>query len=45
MWQRRTLKRRHFVIFRAMGEPDNSTIEVLRILHDAMDLEGNLPEG
>jgi toxin ParE1/3/4 len=38
-------KGRHFLIFRANGDTDDSTIEVLRILHDAMDIEGNLPEG
>jgi len=30
---------RHFVLFRVAGRGRSRTIEVLRILHDAMDLE------
>lgn len=36
-------KGRHFVIFRARREGDGRTIEVLRILHDAMDLPRHVP--
>ena len=31
-------KGRHFVLFRVVGQPDTRRIEVLRVLHDAMDL-------
>ena len=35
-------KGRHFVIFRVSTSQDENTIEVLRILHDSMDLERHL---
>jgi toxin ParE1/3/4 len=35
-------KGRHFVVFRAATEPEQ-TIEVLRLLHDSMDLARHLP--
>lgn len=36
-------KGRHFVMFRVGCPPDREVIEVLRILHDAMDLQRHLP--
>lgn len=36
-------KGRHFVVFRIVPSPDTSIIEVLRLLHDSMDLPRNLP--
>jgi toxin ParE1/3/4 len=36
-------KGRHFVLFRATGTDLSKTIEVLRILHEAMDLPQHLP--
>lgn len=36
-------KGRHFVIFRARGEAEGATIEVLRVLHDAMDMPRHVP--
>jgi toxin ParE1/3/4 len=37
-------KGRHFLIFRVDGEQD-ATLEVLRVLHDSMDLPRHLQEG
>lgn len=34
---------RHFVVFRVGGESDHGVIEVLRLLHDSMDLQRHLP--
>ena len=34
---------RHFVMFRVGRAPDRKVIEVLRLLHDAMDLQRHLP--
>lgn len=34
---------RHFVMFRVGRAPDRNVIEVLRLLHDAMDLQRHLP--
>lgn len=36
-------KGRHFVMFRVGRAPDRDVIEVLRLLHDAMDLQRHLP--
>lgn len=36
-------KGRHFVMFRIGQERDRQVIEVLRLLHDAMDLPRHLP--
>lgn len=36
-------KGRHFVVFRIVPSPDTSIIEVLRLLHDSMDLPRHLP--
>ncbi len=33
----------HFVMFRVGRAPDREVIEVLRLLHDAMDLQRHLP--
>lgn len=35
---RRGRKGRHFVLFRILQEDDDHIVQVLRILHDAMDL-------
>lgn len=40
---RKGRKGRHFVMFRVGCAPDREVIEVLRILHDAMDLQRHLP--
>jgi toxin ParE1/3/4 len=40
---RRGCKGRHFVLFRIGGEPGRELIEVLRLLHDAMDLSLHVP--
>lgn len=37
-------KGRHFVVFRAGCNQGNSVIDVLRLLHDSMDLERHLPK-
>ena len=37
-------KGRHFVVFRVAPAPDNSVIEVLRLLHDSMDLPRHMSE-
>ena len=34
---------RHFVMFRVVRETDGDVIEILRLLHDAMDLRRHLP--
>lgn len=36
-------KGRHFVLFRVVGQSDTPHIEVLRVLHDAMDLSRHIP--
>jgi toxin ParE1/3/4 len=36
-------KARHFVMFRIDREGDREVIEVLRILHDAMDMAEHVP--
>ena len=36
-------KGRHFVMFRVGRTPDGDVIDVLRLLHDAMDLPRHLP--
>ena len=36
-------KGRHFVLFRIGSESGRELIDVLRLLHDAMDLQRNLP--
>ena len=36
---------RHFVLFRVDARPANRQIDVLRILHDSMDLARHVPEG
>ena len=41
---RKGRKGRHFVMFRVGSAPDRDVIEVLRLLHDAMDLQRHLPE-
>ncbi len=40
---RKGRKRCHFVMFRVGCAPDHDVIEVLRLLHDAMDLPRHLP--
>ena len=40
---RKGRKGRHFVLFRIAGAKGSERIEVLRILHDAMDLPRHLP--
>lgn len=35
---------RHFVLFRAEANPTHPRIDVLRILHDSMDLARHVPE-
>ena len=41
---RRGRRGRHFILFRADPDPKRRRVEVLRILHDAMDLERHVPE-
>ena len=41
---RRGRRGRHFILFRADPDPKRRHIDVLRILHDAMDLERHVPE-
>jgi toxin ParE1/3/4 len=41
---RKGRKGRHFVLFRAHTDPSRRLIEVLRILHDSMDLERHVPD-
>ena len=38
-------KGRHFVMFRIAHDQGSAVIDVLRILHDAMDLQRHLPQG
>jgi toxin ParE1/3/4 len=40
---RKGRKGRHFVMFRVGRAPDHDVIQVLRLLHDAMDLQRHLP--
>ena len=40
---RKGRKGRHFVMYRVGRAPDVDVIEVLRLLHDAMDLQRHLP--
>lgn len=40
---RKGRKGRHFVMFRIGHDQDRDVIEVLRLLHDAMDLQRHLP--
>ena len=40
---RKDRKGRHFVMFRVGRTPDREVIEVLRLVHDAMDLQRHLP--
>ena len=40
---RKGRKGRHFVMYRVGKAPDSDVIEVLRLLHDAMDLQRHLP--
>ncbi len=40
---RKSRKGRHFVMFRVGRTPDREVIEVLRLLHDAMDLQRHMP--
>lgn len=40
---RKGRKGRHFVLFRVGRAPDGDVIEVLRVLHDVMDLPRHLP--
>jgi len=40
---RNSRKGRHFIMFRIGQAPGGDVIEVLRLLHDAMDLERHLP--
>ena len=37
-------KGRHFIMFRITDAQDSKVIDVLRILHDSMDLERHLPQ-
>lgn len=36
-------KGRHFVMFRVGRKPERKVVDVLRLLHDSMDLERHLP--
>lgn len=36
-------KGRHMIVFKPLTTPDSKVINVLRILHDRMDLERHLP--
>ena len=40
---RKGRKGRHFVMFRVRRAPGQDVIEVLRLLHDAMDLQRHVP--
>ena len=40
---RHARKGRHFIVFRIGRDKDRKVIEVLRLLHDAMDLARHLP--
>lgn len=35
---------RHFIMFRVAAAPGSKVIDVLRLLHDSMDLERHLPQ-
>jgi toxin ParE1/3/4 len=41
---RKGRKGRHFILFRADTGPNRRRIDVLRILHDSMDLERHVPD-
>jgi toxin ParE1/3/4 len=41
---RKRRRGRHFILFRADTNPNRGLIDVLRILHDAMDLERHVPD-
>ena len=41
---RRGRRGRHFILFRTDPDPKRRRIDVLRILHDSMDLERHVPE-
>lgn len=36
-------KGRHFIMFRVAGAQESKMVDVLRLLHDSMDLERHLP--
>jgi toxin ParE1/3/4 len=38
-------KGRHLIVFRVAPDTDRPTLDVLRILHDAMDLPRHVPDG
>ena len=40
---RRGSKGRHFILFRKGGDKDRNVVDVLRLLHDSMDLARHLP--
>jgi toxin ParE1/3/4 len=40
---RKGRKGRHFVVFRVSNVQGRNTVEVLRLLHDSMDLDRHLP--
>jgi len=40
---RESRKGRHFIMFRVGHTPEGEVMEVLRLLHDAMELERHLP--
>lgn len=42
-WLRRRWKARHFVMFRVTSEKGRENIDVLRILHDTLDLQRHAP--
>ncbi|MBN8463814.1 MAG: type II toxin-antitoxin system RelE/ParE family toxin [Dechloromonas sp.] len=37
-------KGRHFIMFRVASDQDSQVIDVLRLLHDSMDLERHIPQ-
>jgi toxin ParE1/3/4 len=41
---RKGRKGRHFVLFRADTHPNRRLIDVLRILHDSMDIQRHVPD-
>ena len=40
---RKSRKGRHFIMYRVGHTPEGEVMEVLRLLHDAMELERHLP--
>lgn len=40
---RGTRRTRHVILFRTRHEPDGALVEILRVLHDAMDLVRHVP--